>query len=101
MVSDDNIRKKLNIIWGKHNIHTLIQRLERGLQKNMCLLVQNMKSSILNNGFESILNDIVGCNAFPFMKTLKNVYPYWVYKLVTNAMDQAMRNKMGETQPNA
>jgi hypothetical protein len=65
---------------------TLIQRLESGLQKNMCLLVWNMKSSMLHNGFESILNDIVGCNAFRFMKTLENVYPYGVYKLVTNAM---------------
>jgi hypothetical protein len=81
-----NIRQNVNIVRGEHNIHTLIQRLERGLQKNMCLLVWNMKSSILNNGFESILNDIVGCNSFLFMKTLENVYPYWVYKPVTDAM---------------
>ncbi len=57
-----NIRQNVNIVLGEHNIHTLIQRLERGLQKNMCLLEWNMKSSILNNGFENILNDIVGCN---------------------------------------
>lgn len=76
----------MNIVQGEHNIHTLIQRLERGLQKNMCLIVWNMKSNIPNNGFESILNDIVGCNAFSLMKTLENVYPYWVYKLVTNVM---------------
>jgi sulfur transfer protein SufE len=81
-----NIRQNVNIVRGEHNIHTLIQRLERGLQKNMCLLEWNMKSSILNNGFENILNDIVGCNSFLFMKTLENVYPYWVYKVVTDAM---------------
>ncbi len=87
MISNDNVKQNVNIVWGEHNIHTLIQRLERGLQKSMCLLIWNMKSSILNNGFESILNDIVGCKAFPSMKTLENGYPYWVYKLVTNAMD--------------
>lgn len=33
---------------------------------------------------KGILNDIVECNPFFFMRTLKKVYPHWLYTLVTN-----------------
>ncbi len=54
MISDDNIRQNVNIVWGEHNIHTLIQRLERGYKRacaysyetwNLVFLTMDLKAS--------------------------------------------------------
>jgi hypothetical protein len=41
-------------------------------------------ANIFGNGNKGILNDIMECNAFIFTRTLKKVYPHWLYRLVTN-----------------
>lgn len=52
----------------------------------MYLFMQNMSllmpTSLVMERKKGILNDIVECNAFLFMRTLKTVYPHWLYRLV-------------------
>jgi hypothetical protein len=52
----------------------------------MCLFIENMKPNISNNESKDMLNEIMGCNVFPYGHTRENVFPL-VYKLVKNAMN--------------
>jgi len=76
----------LGKMWISYEVNTIFIHWSEDWKEGYKRTCVYMKSSILNNGLESILNEIVGCNAFLFMKTLENAYPYWVDKLVTNAM---------------
>ncbi len=48
-------------------------RLKGGQQKDMSLLMQNMKPCNSNNGGEGIPNNIMGCNPLPTMGAMKKM----------------------------
>lgn len=94
-----------NLICDKHNMNFLIQILNGGQWKNMCVFIQNTKLnifSIFSNGSKIILDNIMGCKVLPYPlhgNTKKIIFP-WIYRLTINAMGQAMSCWMGEAQFN-
>jgi len=67
----------------------------------MCLLTQNMKLDVLNNGGERISNCIMCGYAFSTMCIMKQMYPCQIYGLATYASRKATSHGMGEAQSSA
>ncbi len=54
----------------------------------MNLLTQNMKSCVFCDGSQWITNNIVNCNPFATMGTMKKVGPNYILGMATNALNQ-------------
>jgi hypothetical protein len=53
-------------------------KLKGGQQKDMGLLMQNIKPCNSSNGREDIPNNIMGCNPLPTMGVIKKINHCWI-----------------------